>query len=243
MLSLKNYFHFKNRMLFTAVLLGLMVVRPLPVFAAKPVGPFCKAAFGQDDLSKSSAVVLNKDKIPLTVDEWKQVDRIFAQSPTVVQNHGDIADHHLSVAMWVSNNPAPKVLGENGRAMVEILGSPKMMELYKAILNDPRPLFIRRLQGNYMESADYNHAHTDDEDDPSYSLAVIIYLTDPRAYKGGELIITKDNIVVRPERRSLVAIRGDTEHAVHPVEASPGRGRRSIVVLLGHHDGPNPKFR
>jgi hypothetical protein len=203
----------------------------------------CVLIFNLPNLTQARSVTLNQAQIPLTPSEWTEVERLFDLSPKVYQNKGDIADHTLQVAMWVSNNPAPRVQGLLGQHVLRLLGSEKMMNLYQGLLGTPKPLFVRRLQGNLMSAGDHNHAHRDNEDDPTYVLAVVIYLTDPKDYAGGQLVITADGTSVKPEKRSLIAIRGDEEHAVAPFAPNPGsEGRKSIVVLLGEHDGPNPKF-
>jgi len=62
--------------------------------------------------------------------------------------------------------------------------------------------------------------HCDGELDPYRRwVGFVAYLTDPTRYAGGELVIDATGERLRPDRGTVVLLRGDTKHTVEPVTA------------------------
>lgn len=173
---------------------------------------------------------------------WDALQRLVDRLDFVRQQRGDIADHHLEVAMAVTNRERPERQPGAAGELADLLSSPPALRLFGELAKElglpAQSLTVRRLQVNRMHGGDHNHSHRDTDDDPDYTLAIILYLTDVADYDGGELEFDGIPSPVKPQLGALVAFPADLGHKLRPL-LDCRRPRVSIVVLLGQHDGPN----
>ena len=173
---------------------------------------------------------------------WQRLDDLVAQLPFARQVQGDIADHHLEVAMIVTNRDRPRVQPGIAGELFSVLASPQLLDFFRACsktLSRPvQDLVIRRMQVNRMQRGDHNHYHCDTDDDPDYVLGAILYFTDAAQYEGGEIEFDGIAEPIKPQRHQVLVFPADLGHRLSPLTACQ-KPRLSIVMLFGTHDGPN----
>lgn len=164
---------------------------------------------------------------------WERLDGLLAALEYRRQTRGDVADHYLDVAMLVTCDPRPTVV-RGADELVEFFTRGPRFELFHRLRGRPGALHLRRAQVNRMTTGDHNHFHRDTDDDPAYTLAVLVYPGDPDDWDGGELHLEGAGAAIRPPRRSVLAFRADVGHRLGPLGACR-RPRLSIVLLFGDH--------
>lgn len=172
---------------------------------------------------------------------WNHLDALLARLTWERQLHGDAADHCIEVAMLVHNRTSPSVAPGAPAELVDLLAREPCAALFQRLYGLARPLHLRRAQANRMREGDYNRFHRDTDDDPDYALGVILYVSDPADYDGGEIRFEGATEALKAPRRSLVAFRAGLGHELLPMGACR-RPRCSVVLLFGEHDGPNRRF-
>lgn len=173
--------------------------------------------------------------------DWDHLDALVGRLSWQRQSRGDIAEHAIDVAMLVTNCPGPAAVAGEAAAIVDFFTGPARLDLFQRLYGRPGPIRLRRAQINRMSGGDYNHFHRDTDDDPDYTLAVLVYPGDPADCDGGELCFEGAAAPLKPARRSLIAFPADLGHALRPVVRCC-RPRLSIVLLFGEHAAPNRRF-
>ncbi len=173
---------------------------------------------------------------------WHKLDELLAQLPFARQFHGDIADHHLEVAMIITNRGRPHPQPGIAADLIALLGNPTMIRFFRScaqrLLRPVQDLVIRRMQVNRMQRGDHNHHHRDTDDDPDYVIGAILYLTSAHEYEGGEIEFDGIDEPIKPQRHEVVVFAADLGHKLRALTDCQ-RPRLSIVMLFGTHDGPN----
>lgn len=170
---------------------------------------------------------------------WLELKAALDRLPFERQVRGDVADHHLEVGMIVRNKPAPHSTGPEADHVLSLLARAPIQALFQNCYGSKRPApVLRRAQCNRMYTGDYNRAHRDSEDDSDYTMAVILYFSDPAHYQGGDIFFEDEQKSIRPACQSLVAFRGDVLHGLKPVVQSQSP-RVSLILLFGEHGGPS----
>lgn len=171
--------------------------------------------------------------------DWDRLDQLLEPLAWRRQTRGDVADHRIDVAMLVTNQPRPAVVAGAAEVVEFFTRSPRL-DLFRRLHGGATP-HLRRAQVNRMRAGDHNHFHRDTDDDPDYTLGVLVYPGDPDDHDGGELCFEGAAAPFKPPRRSMVAFPADLGHALRPV-GDCRRPRVSIVLLFGEHDAPNRRF-
>jgi hypothetical protein len=170
-------------------------------------------------------------------DAWGRLDAALPALRWERQARGDVADHHLDVAMLMINGDAPRVApGAVAAELVALLTRVPFLALLRRVGGHDRALHLRRAQANRMREGDHNRFHHDTDDDAGYTLGALLYLTDPADYDGGEIRFEGGG-PLKPPRRSVIVFPASLGHELLPLGPCR-RPRTSLVLLFGSDVGP-----
>ncbi len=168
------------------------------------------------DVEKQGTLLFNEKEMPLTPDEWLELESLLDKSDFEHIIGGDANESHsVWVSRYFNDVDEPKALSSIAKEVEQIVMSPKMRRFY-AKFTGTEKLCLRRCQANKMYSGDFIGMHKDQDSSPEYFATVVFHLDCD--YEGGAFE-TCDQRQYRPERHMALVNNCSISHQVARVES------------------------
>jgi hypothetical protein len=188
------------------------------------------------------SVLFGPTQTPLTREDWTRLDE--CSWPERVPHEriliGDANEqNHVLVARFMTDVDQPRLVNRDAAEVIlGIIGSPRMMNFYRGLLNQER-VTIRRCQVNLYGPGSFVGRHLDTDSNPDYLSPVVLQFRDD--YEGGEYVVHAETGVMRYNLGSnnMLVSRCDIPHEVTPVTRG---SRKSLVFFLAAHGRANRRW-
>lgn len=193
------------------------------------------------DFHRQGYLVLPAEEIPMTHQQWQQLQSFVETVNYEKVVGGDTGDaHSVWVGRFVNDVEKPVSLSQLTPALMDIVMKGAMYTLFTTILG-ARPLCVRRCQANRLLSGDFIGYHIDQDTTPDYFATAIFQLSDD--YEGGEFCLhhpRNGDVEFSLPKYSLLLNRGDIPHQVRSVTSG---SRRTLACFFSTNFGPTAKPR
>jgi hypothetical protein len=187
----------------------------------------------------SGTVVVQPEECPLNEAEWGRLS-VLTEHPFLEYEFvklGDTGDtHRLFVGRFIIDKDHPQKVNSHADDVVGIVGSPKMMAYFEALIGVPA-LAIRRCQVNRIRPGGYVGPHVDRDANPDYLAAVVFQLGDN--FEGGDYVVHHPRggmMRYRVPHHVMLVSQCDLLHEV--AEVTRGE-RKTLVAFLAQYRGAN----
>lgn len=135
------------------------------------------------NLKQENTLVFEEPQLPLSSQEWQQLEDILAKSDYQHIVGGDANESH---SVWVSRYhndiDSPQALSAQSADIETIVMSEKMRDFYQNFTGTNN-LCLRRCQANRLRKGDYIGTHKDQDSSPDYLATIVFHFSDD--YTGG----------------------------------------------------------
>lgn len=140
----------------------------------------------QYNLDQQSTLIFEEQQLPLTKQEWQQLEKIMAKSNYEHVIGGDAnEDHSVWVSRYHNDIDSPQALNENSTEIEAIVMSEKMRNFYRRFTGTSK-LCLRRCQANRLQKGDYIGTHKDQDSSPDYLATIVFHFSEN--YTGGHFL-------------------------------------------------------
>lgn len=177
------------------------------------------------DLEQQATLLFEEQDIPLTQEEWQQLEQLLAESKYDHVIGGDANESHsVWVSRYFNDVISPEALNEWSEQIAAIVMSPKMRRFYQQFTGTDE-LCLRRCQANRLQKGDYIGVHKDQDSSPDYFATVVFHFDND--YSGGYFeTLDCDHILplnkqkkYKPQGRMALVNNCSIPHQVTKVEA------------------------
>lgn len=194
-----------------------------------------------DAFQQEGAVLIAPDELPMSRDDWQQLEAILANMDYEKVVGGDTGDaHSVWVGRFVNDVDAPVHLHPKTADVLDILVGERMHEFFAKIIG-ASPLCVRRCQANRLQEGDFIGYHIDQDTTPDYRATAIFQFSGD--YQGGDFIVhhpEKGDYPMPFPRFSVLLNSGDIPHEVTSVEHGV---RSTLACFFSTNFGPTQKPR
>ncbi len=185
------------------------------------------------NIEKQGTLIFDEASLPLTKEEWQQLEALVANSTFEHIVGGDANESHsVWVSRYFNDIDQPEALTEKAKDIEQIVMSPKMLDFY-ARFTGTEKLCLRRCQANKMFGGDFIGMHKDQDSSPEYYATVVFHLD--CEYEGG-FFETCDNRRYRPGRHMAMVNNCSISHQVATVTAGT---RLTLACFLSKSFSPS----
>ena len=181
------------------------------------------------DFDEQGTLLFNKNEIPLSEDEWQQLEALINQVEYQHVVGGDAGEgHSVKVCRFYNDIEKPVALNEKSLDVSEIVMSPKMKNFYRQFTGTDQ-LCLRRCQANLLHEGDFIGVHKDQDSNPNYFATVVFHFgTD---YRGGDFVTHGEfgSRQYHPAARAALVNNCFIPHEVTTVEHGE---RRTLACFL-----------
>lgn len=174
--------------------------------------------------------MFNEAELPLTGQEWQQIESLLNEVEYEHIVGGDAGEgHSVWVCRFYNDVVRPEALHAKSEELSKIVMSPKMKAFYKQIIGTDE-LCLRRCQANLLHKDDYIGVHVDQDSNPDYFATVVFHFDGQ--YRGGEFITRDDqrgDHSYKPQQRAVLVNDCSIPHEVSKVEAGE---RKTLACFL-----------
>jgi predicted 2-oxoglutarate/Fe(II)-dependent dioxygenase YbiX len=197
-----------------------------------------------EEIKQKGHILLVGDKCPLTINEFKEIEKITSCIKYERISKGDAGDsHRLQVARFRLDIDEPEDLSPLSTNLMDILNSEKMKLFYRSVTNFDTTC-IRRAQSHILGKGDYVGIHIDGEGNSEkypgshldYKYAIVLHFR--LTYEGGDTVLypTGNKKQIALPEYSMLIIPGSLPHEVLPIKEGE---RKSLAYFLSDNFGPS----
>ncbi len=193
--------------------------------------------------AENGSCYVEENFVPISKKELKTLEELCDQVKKEFITIGDADElNHLWVGRFMSDKDRPRLLNKKlANIVTEIVGSERIKNFLKKILNDNRELYLRRVQYNKIDKDCFIGYHLDVDSNPDYLCACVIQFGND--YDGGVFRVyknKKDFIDYKTEYNSLMI---SNCHYPHEVTKVLDGNRKSLVFFFAHHKKMNRRAK
>ena len=194
-----------------------------------------------DDFKRHGAVVLQRDEIPLSQEQWHVLELLIRDIEYVKIVGGDTGDaHSVWVGRFVNDVDKPQLLHTASERILQLLLGDVMHRFFAGLIG-AQPLCIRRCQANRLFEDDFIGYHIDQDTTPDYMATAVFQFSD--GFEGGEFVLhhpEQGDVTLTLPKYSVLLNRGDIPHQVLPVKHGM---RQSLACFFSTNFGSTNKPR
>lgn len=189
------------------------------------------------DIEQQATLLFEKEEIPLTELEWRQLAELLANSEYEHIIGGDADESHsVWVSRYFNDVGSPAALNAQSQEIEAIVMSPKMRGFYQRFTGADK-LCLRRCQANRLRTGDYIGEHKDQDSSPEYLATIVFHFSDD--YSGG-YFQTSVRQNYKPQAHMALVNNCSVPHQVTKVESGE---RLTLACFLSTSFLPNKKAR
>jgi predicted 2-oxoglutarate/Fe(II)-dependent dioxygenase YbiX len=170
-----------------------------------------------EEFQRNGAIVAERAEIPLSANQWSELEEILQRMDYAKVVGGDSGDaHSVWVGRFVNDIEMPASLHALSDRVMQIVMCAAMQQ-FLARLIESQPLCVRRCQANRLSVGDFIGYHIDQDTTPDYKATAIFQFSDN--YTGGDFVLHHqhgDQVMAMP-KYSMLINRGELPHQVTPV--------------------------
>jgi Rps23 Pro-64 3,4-dihydroxylase Tpa1-like proline 4-hydroxylase len=182
-----------------------------------------------------------RDEMPLTDEEWQQLETLLQGLDYDHVIGGDAAESHsVQVCRFFNDVKKPEALHTRSEQILALVMSPKMRRFYRRFTGSEN-LCLRRCQANLMQTGDYIGVHKDQDSNPDYIATVVFHFADD--YRGGDFVTHDSRSSAQhfhPPAHTVLVNNCTIPHEVAPVEQG---SRLTLACFLSTEFGPSRNQR
>ena len=189
------------------------------------------------ELEQQATLLFDENEVPLTKQEWQQLEDLLADSEYEHIVGGDMNESHsVWVSRYFNDVESPVALNDLSRLIEAIVMSPKMRRFYQCFTGTGQ-LCLRRCQANRLHKGDYIGEHKDQDSSPDYLATVVFHFSED--YSGGSFQ-TSGQQLYKPQAHMALVNNCSVPHRVTKVESGE---RLTLACFLSTSFAPSKKPR
>lgn len=189
------------------------------------------------NIEQQETLLFEPEDIPLSQQEWRQLEELLAKSEYEHIVGGDADESHsVWVSRYFNDIENPESLNTFSKEIESLVMSAKMRAFYQQFTGTDK-LCLRRCQANRLYVGDYIGEHKDQDSSPDYLATIVFHFSED--YTGG-YFQTSDQQRYKPKVHMALVNSCSVPHQVTKVASGV---RLTLACFLSTSFGPSKKPR